>query len=210
MRDHQFRYYVRDAPIISDAEFDKLLRELQALEDQHPELRTPDSPTQLVGGAGFATEFTSADHLERMLSLDNVFTPEELAAWAGAHQGRDRRRRALSLRAEDRRCRTRVGVPRRKAGARGDAGRRPHRRGRHAQRPHHRGRTREAQWLKGVPGTGGARGARRGVLPGRRLRGPQRRSGRRGQAAVRQSAQQRSRIAAAEESRRHRPPQARG
>ncbi len=87
VRDHQFRYYVRDAPIISDAEFDKLLRELQALEDDHPELRTPDSPTQLVGGAGFATEFTSADHLERMLSLDNVFTPEELAAWAGAHQG---------------------------------------------------------------------------------------------------------------------------
>ena len=82
VRGHQFRYYVRDAPIVSDAEFDKLLRELQALEDQHPELRTPDSPTQLVGGAGFATEFTSADHLERMLSLDNVFTPEELAAWA--------------------------------------------------------------------------------------------------------------------------------
>ena len=82
VRGHQFRYYVRDAPIISDAEFDKLLRELQALEDQHPELRTPDSPTQLVGGAGFATDFTSADHLERMLSLDNVFTPEELAAWA--------------------------------------------------------------------------------------------------------------------------------
>ena len=82
MREHQFRYYVRDAPIISDAEFDKLLRELQALEDEHPELRTPDSPTQLVGGAGFATDFTSAEHLERMLSLDNVFTPDELAAWA--------------------------------------------------------------------------------------------------------------------------------
>ena len=113
VREHQFRYYVRDAPIISDAEFDKLLRELQALEDEHPELRTPDSPTQLVGGAGFATEFTSADHLERMLSLDNVFTPDELAAWAGAHQGRDRRRRALPVRAEDRRCRARAGVSRR-------------------------------------------------------------------------------------------------
>jgi DNA ligase (NAD+) len=87
VRDHQFRYYVRDAPIISDAEFDKLLRELQALEDDNPELRTPDSPTQLVGGAGFATDFTSADHLERMLSLDNVFTPEELAAWAGRIKG---------------------------------------------------------------------------------------------------------------------------
>jgi DNA ligase (NAD+) len=82
VREHQFRYYVRDAPIISDAEFDTLLRELQALEDANPELRTPDSPTQLVGGAGFATDFTPAEHLERMLSLDNVFAPEELAAWA--------------------------------------------------------------------------------------------------------------------------------
>ena len=87
VREHQFRYYVRDAPTISDAEFDKLLRELQALEDEHSELRTPDSPTQLVGGGGFATDFTSADHLERMLSLDNVFTPEELGAWAGRIKG---------------------------------------------------------------------------------------------------------------------------
>jgi DNA ligase (NAD+) len=82
VRAHQFRYYVRDAPIISDAEFDELLRRLGALEDQHPELRTPDSPTQLVGGAGFATDFTSAEHLERMLSLDNVFSTEEFDQWA--------------------------------------------------------------------------------------------------------------------------------
>jgi DNA ligase (NAD+) len=81
VRGHQFRYYVRDAPIITDAEFDALLGRLSALEDQHPELRTPDSPTQLVGGAGFATDFTAAEHLERMLSLDNVFNAEELAAW---------------------------------------------------------------------------------------------------------------------------------
>jgi DNA ligase (NAD+) len=81
VREHQFRYYVRDAPIISDAEFDALLRRLEALEEQYPELRTPDSPTQLVGGAGFATEFTPAEHLERMLSLDNVFSADELVAW---------------------------------------------------------------------------------------------------------------------------------
>jgi DNA ligase (NAD+) len=82
VREHQFRYYVRDAPIISDAEFDELLRRLIALEERHPELRMPDSPTQLVGGAGFATEFTPAEHLERMLSLDNVFSIEEFEAWA--------------------------------------------------------------------------------------------------------------------------------
>ena len=73
---------MRDAPIISDAEFDQMLRRLAALEEQYPELRTPDSPTQLVGGAGFATDFTSADHLERMLSLDNVFSTEEFDVWA--------------------------------------------------------------------------------------------------------------------------------
>ena len=56
VREHQFRYYVRDAPIISDAEFDSTAAQSSALEEQHPELRTPDSPTQLVGGAGFATD----------------------------------------------------------------------------------------------------------------------------------------------------------
>jgi len=86
VRDHQFRYYVRDAPIITDADFDALLRRLQALEDDHPELRTPDSPTQLVGGAGFHTEFGAAEHLERMLSLDNVFNADELAAWTSRLQ----------------------------------------------------------------------------------------------------------------------------
>ncbi|WP_236077993.1 NAD-dependent DNA ligase LigA [Rhodococcus sp. P1Y] len=81
VRGHQFRYYVRDSPVVSDGEFDTLLRELNGLEDAHPELRTADSPTQLVGG-GFATEFTAVDHLDRMLSLDNVFDYDELRAWA--------------------------------------------------------------------------------------------------------------------------------
>ncbi|HEY5853474.1 MAG TPA: NAD-dependent DNA ligase LigA [Aldersonia sp.] len=80
VREHQFRYYVRDAPIISDGEFDGLLNELIALEDAHPDLRAPDSPTQLVGG-GFATDFTAVDHLERMLSLDNVFDEDSMRAW---------------------------------------------------------------------------------------------------------------------------------
>lgn len=87
VRGHQFRYYVKDAPVISDGEFDALLGRLAAMEEQYPELRSPDSPTQLVGGAGFATEFASADHLERMLSLDNVFNADELDAWAGRLTG---------------------------------------------------------------------------------------------------------------------------
>ncbi|RVW05018.1 NAD-dependent DNA ligase LigA [Rhodococcus spongiicola] len=81
VRNHQFRYYVLDAPTISDGEFDELFGQLNALEERHPDLRTPDSPTQTVGG-GFSTEFTAVDHLERMLSLDNVFDFDELRAWA--------------------------------------------------------------------------------------------------------------------------------
>ncbi|OBH89810.1 NAD-dependent DNA ligase LigA [Mycobacterium sp. E2733] len=82
VREHQFRYYIKDAPIVSDAEFDKMFNDLVALEDRYPELRVPDSPTQLVGGAGFATDFTEAEHLERMLSLDDVFDRDELVAWS--------------------------------------------------------------------------------------------------------------------------------
>ena len=82
VRGHQFRYYVLDSPTVSDAEFDRLLRELQELEERWPSLVTPDSPTQIVGG-GFATEFTAHDHIERMLSLDNAFEMDELRAWAG-------------------------------------------------------------------------------------------------------------------------------
>ncbi|MGL5929173.1 MAG: NAD-dependent DNA ligase LigA [Dermatophilaceae bacterium] len=81
-RGHQFAYHVKDAPTISDGEYDALIRRLNDLEDAHPSLRTPDSPTQQVGGAAFSTEFRAVDHLERMLSLDNTFSPDELAAWA--------------------------------------------------------------------------------------------------------------------------------
>jgi DNA ligase (NAD+) len=81
IEEHRFRYYVNDAPVISDADFDKLLRSLEALEEEYPELRTPDSPTQKVAGA-YETEFTSVRHRSRMLSLDNAFSDEELAAWA--------------------------------------------------------------------------------------------------------------------------------
>ncbi|MGH3341668.1 MAG: NAD-dependent DNA ligase LigA [Carbonactinosporaceae bacterium] len=81
MDEHQYRYYVLDRPVVSDAEYDSLLRELEELEERHPALRTPDSPTQRVGGA-VSTEFTPVEHLQRMMSLDNAFSPDELAAWA--------------------------------------------------------------------------------------------------------------------------------
>ncbi|MFE2730794.1 NAD-dependent DNA ligase LigA [Streptomyces sp. NPDC059349] len=84
IEEHRFRYYVKDQPVVSDGEFDKLLRSLEALEDQYPELRTPDSPTQKVGGSyePVSTTFTAVEHRERMLSLDNAFDDAELAAWA--------------------------------------------------------------------------------------------------------------------------------
>jgi len=76
----RWRYYVKDAPTMSDADFDRLLLRLEELEDRYPELRTPDSPTQKVGGA-VSTEFTPVDHLEQMMSLDNAFSQQELASW---------------------------------------------------------------------------------------------------------------------------------
>ena len=81
LTEHQYRYYVLDAPTVADAEFDRQLRELEALEAEFPGLRTPDSPTQRVGGT-FSTDFTPVAHAERMMSLDNAFADEELAAWA--------------------------------------------------------------------------------------------------------------------------------
>ena len=80
IRDHQFRYYVLDDPSITDAQFDVLLVELKKLEDANPELREPDSPTLGIGG-GFSTGFEQRDHIEKMMSLDNVFDADELTGW---------------------------------------------------------------------------------------------------------------------------------
>src|SRR5919204_3082693 len=77
---HNYRYHVLDDPEVSDAEYDELVRELKALEDEFPELITPDSPTQRVGAAP-AELFQPVLHKARMLSLDNVFSQEELEAW---------------------------------------------------------------------------------------------------------------------------------
>ncbi|PKZ41256.1 DNA ligase (NAD(+)) LigA [Kytococcus schroeteri] len=80
VRQHRFAYYL-DKPTIPDADFDALFRELEELEEAHPSLRTPESPTQEVGAPVFETGFAAVDHAERMLSLDNAFSSEELAAW---------------------------------------------------------------------------------------------------------------------------------
>ncbi len=79
---NSYRYHVLDDPEVSDAEYDELARELHALEDEFPELITPDSPTQRVGGTP-ADLFAPVAHSAPMLSLDNAFSPEELQAWAG-------------------------------------------------------------------------------------------------------------------------------
>ena len=78
--DHQFKYYVLDAPTISDAAFDKLWNQLLDLEKKYPQYKLESSPTLQVGG-GFSTSFTQHDHIEKMMSLDNVFDSGELDTW---------------------------------------------------------------------------------------------------------------------------------
>src|SRR5215469_15773927 len=80
IRHHEYRYYVLDDPEISDAEFDRLMNELKKVEAEHPELITPDSPTQRVGGKP-REGFVKAPHLVPMLSLDNAYSEEELRDW---------------------------------------------------------------------------------------------------------------------------------
>jgi DNA ligase (NAD+) len=93
---HNYRYYVLDDPEVSDAEYDRLFRELQALEDEHPELRSPDSPTARVGG-GVLTEFRSVRHAVPMLSIRTETDTQ--ASGAAAFDARIRRELALSAQA---------------------------------------------------------------------------------------------------------------
>jgi DNA ligase (NAD+) len=81
LTEHNYRYHVLDSPLVSDAEYDIMMRELRELEERYPDLRTPESPTQKVGGA-ISTDFTPVQHLERLLSLDNSFSAEEFDAWS--------------------------------------------------------------------------------------------------------------------------------
>ncbi|HUC22416.1 MAG TPA: NAD-dependent DNA ligase LigA, partial [Streptosporangiaceae bacterium] len=80
LQEHQYRYFVLDSPVISDYEYDTMLRELESIEEQIPELRTPDSPSQRVGGM-FSTDFAPVQHLQPLQSLDNVFSAEDLDGW---------------------------------------------------------------------------------------------------------------------------------
>ncbi|MET3567591.1 DNA ligase (NAD+) [Leifsonia sp. 563] len=75
-------YYERDTVLVSDEEYDRMMRRLEELERLHPELQSQDSPTQTVGGRAQTTLFAPVQHAERMLSLDNVFSLEEFEAWA--------------------------------------------------------------------------------------------------------------------------------
>ena len=134
---HLYRYHVLDRPTISDAEYDVLYRELVAMEDTYPALRTPDSPTQKVGWT-YATEFTPVEHLERLMSLDNAFTDEELDAWA-ARAEREVGDEAAYL------CELKVDglaidlvYENGRLDPRRDPRRRAHRRGRDTERPHDR------------------------------------------------------------------------
>jgi DNA ligase (NAD+) len=81
LEDLAYRYYISNQPTVSDAEYDAKMRELNTLEDKHPSLRTPNSPTQKVMET-LSTDFAEVRHVQRLLSLDNVFTDEEFAAWA--------------------------------------------------------------------------------------------------------------------------------
>src|SRR3954464_12361394 len=88
LRHHEHLYYVQDSPTISDADYDRLMLELRALEAAHPELLTPDSPTQRVGGKP-KEGFQKVAHSRPMLSLDNAYNEAELRDW-------DRRVRELT------------------------------------------------------------------------------------------------------------------
>lgn len=90
LRHHNYRYYVLNDPVISDVEYDRLLDELQQLEEEHPQLVTPDSPTQRAG-APPAEGFTKVEHPAPILSLDNAYTAEEARAWLERIQKLDER-----------------------------------------------------------------------------------------------------------------------
>ncbi len=202
IEDARWRYYVLDDPTLDDADFDRRLRELEGLEEEFPELRTPDSPTQKVGGA-VSTEFTAVDHLQRMESLDNAFSYDELATWHTrlARDGVDDPALLCELKVDGLAINLLYEGGRLvRALTRGD--------GRTGEdvTPNVRTVASVPDRLTGtddVPGPRAGRGARRGVPPRGGLRAPQRVDDRGRQAGVRQPPQRRGGLAAPEGPTRH-------
>ena len=194
--DARYRYYVLSDLAMPDAEFDALLRELEAIEGEFPVLLTADSPTQQVGSP-LDEAFPPFEHLEAMQSLDNVFGEDDLRAWAervarGLPAGR---RGALGVRAEDRRHRHQLRLPQRRAGRR----RHPrHRRGRRDGHPAAAHARRRAVPPRRRRPAGRRRDPRRGVLPGREVQPDERGAHRAGRAGVHEPAQRRLRRPAPE------------
>ncbi len=178
IRHHEHLYYVLDAPEITDAQYDALMNRLKALEAEHPDLLTPDSPTQRVGGKP-SEGFVKTPHSRPMLSLDNAYNEAELRAWE--QRVRDalpsHRAARLRLRAQARRPLARAALRRRQARRRRGAPRtrphprrRHHRRGRHLERPHHP--LRSAQHPAGEAESRGPAAELRGPRRGRAARKP--------------------------------------
>ena len=136
IRHHEECYYIQNAPEISDEAFDRLLHELERLEQDHPDLITTDSPTQRVAGRP-VEGFETVDHIVPMLSLDNAYSDEELKAFderVRKSAGLGDTRGDLCRRDEDRRPQHRPDLRGRTSGARRDAWRRSSRGGRHSER----------------------------------------------------------------------------
>ena len=191
IRYHEHRYYVLDDPEISDAEFDRLMNELKALEAEHPELVTPDSPTQRVGGKP-REGFVKVPHSTPMLSLDNAYSEEELRDWERrVHELTGESRGGLRLRAEARRHVDGAALRRRQAGAGHHARRRLGGRRRHAQRAHRPQRAAHDSRQDADEGraAAGLRSARRSADAAGRVSAHERRARAAGTAEVRQSAQ---------------------
>ena len=178
---HNERYHVLDDPEITDAEYDALVRELRAIEAEHPDLAVPDSPTAQVGAAPSAL-FAPVTHHVPMMSLDNAFSPEELRAWADRLAKQVPEDTRVRVRAQDRRTRHLPPLPRRPLRPGRHPGRRDDRRGRHRQRRHHRRHPPRAR-PGGRPAARGPRGAWRGLHADRGLRRPEPAPGRGGGAS---------------------------
>ena len=191
IREHSHRYYILDDPVVSDAQYDALVKELQGLEEEHPELVTADSPTQRVG-AVVGSLFAPVRHLRpTVLPGQRSVTggPRDLGTADGAPAGGATER--LRVRAQDRRACCRPHLPGWGPRHRGHPRRRGDRRGHHPQLAHHRVGSPPPSWEQAPQPH---RGPRRGLHAGERLRGAEPAPGGEGRAPLRQPPQRRRRV----------------